>query len=240
LSAGILPKLKPAYIRSPESRAKAAARTGESSPPEAPSAHNPLAAPAEDGAPADLGTELFHSILDLMAAHRPDGQRGGGSRQRSPARPEVAAAAKAEILAALSQAQARTAAEVRVPGSLAPPGGATAAPGITGSVAGLGAYADMELDANALDRVRMALTHDRQQILEQIKAEDLSPVDANVIDLIGMLFEYMLNDPVLPNAAKALLSHLHTPYLKVALLDHRVLEDSTGGAPDEIVEAGSR
>jgi hypothetical protein len=88
----------------------------------------------------------------------------------------------------------------------------------------------------------MALTHDRQQILEQIKAEDLSPVDANVIDLIGMLFEYMLNDPVLPNAAKALLSHLHTPYLKVALLDHRVLEDSGHPARrllDEMVEAGS-
>ncbi len=52
----------------------------------------------------------------------------------------------------------------------------------------------------------------------------------------------MLNDPVLPNAAKALLSHLHTPYLKVALIDRRLLEDSGHPARrllDEMVEAGS-
>jgi hypothetical protein len=78
--------------------------------------------------------------------------------------------------------------------------------------------------------------------LEQISREDLAEVDADLIDLIGMLFEYMLNDPVLPNAAKALLSHLHTPYLKVALIDRRLLVDSRHPARhllDEMVEAGS-
>jgi len=231
-AAGILPKLRPVYVRSAEARAKAA-RTGELPPEEQASTDKLPAAEGSDAASADLSTELFKSIVDLMATRRTDGQAAGG-RGRSAPPPAVAAAAKAEILAALSQAQARTAAEVRVPTGLA-----AAAPGAAGGVA---AYADMELDTGVLDRVRTALTRDRKQILEQIKAEDLSPVDASVIDLIGMLFEYMLNDPVLPNAAKALLSHLHTPYLKLALIDRRVLEESGHPARrllDEMVEAGS-
>jgi hypothetical protein len=240
-SAGILPKLRPVYLRSPDARGNAAARAGDASPAEASSAQNtaPVASPA-GSAPPDLGTELFRSILDLMGTRRADGQIAVGRNRPAPP-PAVAAAARAEILAALSQAQARTAEEARAPGGLAAAGGAASGMGIPG-IAGLGPYADMEFDAVALDRVRTALTRDRKQILRQIKAEDLSPVDASVIDLIGMLFEYMLNDPVLPNAAKALLSHLHTPYLKLALLDRSVLEDSGHPARrllDEMVEAGS-
>jgi hypothetical protein len=43
--------------------------------------------------------------------------------------------------------------------------------------------------------------------------------DADTIDLVGMLFKYVLDDPKLPDALKSLLSHLHTPMLKVALMD---------------------
>ncbi|CAE6943621.1 Thymidine phosphorylase [Pseudomonas marincola] len=47
----------------------------------------------------------------------------------------------------------------------------------------------------------------------------LTEQQANVIDLVGMLFDFILDDENLPNACKTVLSHLHTPYLKVALLD---------------------
>ncbi len=43
--------------------------------------------------------------------------------------------------------------------------------------------------------------------------------DADTIDLVGMLFKYVLDDPKLPDVVKSLLSHLHTPMLKVALID---------------------
>jgi hypothetical protein len=43
--------------------------------------------------------------------------------------------------------------------------------------------------------------------------------DADVIDLVGMLFKYILDDAKLSDIVKSLLSHLHTPLLKVALLD---------------------
>jgi hypothetical protein len=46
-------------------------------------------------------------------------------------------------------------------------------------------------------------------------------VDADVIEIVGLLFEYVLNDEQLPDSVKALLSYLHTPFLKVALLDRQ-------------------
>lgn len=62
---------------------------------------------------------------------------------------------------------------------------------------------------------------DSTALASQIRRETRSaaPLDADTIEMVGLLFEYMLNDAQLPDAVKALLSHLHTPFLKVALLD---------------------
>ncbi|MBV1915459.1 MAG: DUF1631 domain-containing protein, partial [Pseudomonadales bacterium] len=66
----------------------------------------------------------------------------------------------------------------------------------------------------------------RKQLVQQLtnsgdpsKPHEIEGLDADTIDLIGMLFEFMLNDQDLCPSVKALLSHLHTPFLKVALLD---------------------
>lgn len=53
-------------------------------------------------------------------------------------------------------------------------------------------------------------------------SDDDSAVDAgdmHTIDLVGMLFEYMLSDDNLPDSVKAILSYLHTPFLKIAFID---------------------
>lgn len=65
------------------------------------------------------------------------------------------------------------------------------------------------------------LETDYDALPQQIQRETRSaaPVDADVIEIVGLLFEYMLNDEQLPDSVKALLSYLHTPFLKVALLD---------------------
>ena len=47
----------------------------------------------------------------------------------------------------------------------------------------------------------------------------LADREADVIDLVGMLFDFILDDENLPTSCKTLLSHLHTPYLKIALQD---------------------
>ncbi|PTQ67694.1 DUF1631 domain-containing protein [Pseudomonas sp. GV071] len=64
---------------------------------------------------------------------------------------------------------------------------------------------------------------DLQQQLETHSSlpgqQKLSDQEADVIDLVGMLFDFILDDENLPDNCKTALSHLHTPYLKVALLD---------------------
>ena len=48
-----------------------------------------------------------------------------------------------------------------------------------------------------------------------------------MIDLVGMMFEYMLNDDAIPSIAKAELSRLHTSHLKVAIIDKGELIENT-------------
>ncbi len=67
-----------------------------------------------------------------------------------------------------------------------------------------------------------------QQLSEQIKARhpqqperNLDEIDGDTIEIVGLLFAYMLNLETLPDSVKAVLSHLHTPFLKVALLDKK-------------------
>jgi len=79
-------------------------------------------------------------------------------------------------------------------------------------------------DANANHRLEPQQVHDvSKQMMEQIASEDASGAveagDMQTIDLVGMLFEYMLSDEHLPDSVKALLSYLHTPFLKIAFLD---------------------
>lgn len=67
--------------------------------------------------------------------------------------------------------------------------------------------------------------------------------DADTVDLVGMIFRYMLDDPKIPDVVKSLLSHLHTPYLKLALLDPQFLADQQHPARvllDRMAEAGAR
>lgn len=62
------------------------------------------------------------------------------------------------------------------------------------------------------------------------------------IDMVGMLFEYILSDENLPDSVKTLLSHLHTPFLKLAFMDTRFFEDKEHKARmllDSLAEAGS-
>ncbi|MBI1424731.1 MAG: DUF1631 family protein [Gammaproteobacteria bacterium] len=50
-------------------------------------------------------------------------------------------------------------------------------------------------------------------------ARQLNPVDNDLIDVVCLIFDYILADPQLPDAAKASIRRLQIPMLKVALLD---------------------
>lgn len=51
----------------------------------------------------------------------------------------------------------------------------------------------------------------------------LRPLDAGVIDLISLMFEYAINDKHLPPVLQASLARLQIPYLKLALIDPQFL-----------------
>ncbi len=73
----------------------------------------------------------------------------------------------------------------------------------------------------SLEAARLHMNQQAAQISKEVAETQPDSADADLIDMVGMLFEYILNDDNLPDNIKALLCHLHTPYLKVALLDRQ-------------------
>jgi hypothetical protein len=198
----------------------------------------------DTGVPAEIGFEF----------DRPD---AAGSA--APARP--ATPSSAETLAAIS---ALLAAKRRRQSEKAPPL-QTSVPITPGAAADVGAAisdarvlqeaphpvpipvgpvkAQVAVDATLLRKVRNALEKQRQIIKRLVGQDQLDATDEDVIDIVGMLFEAMLNEELLPNAVKTLLSHLHTRYLKIAVQDPDFLDNSQHPARqlfENMIDAGIR
>ncbi len=56
--------------------------------------------------------------------------------------------------------------------------------------------------------------------------EKVEEVDADLINLVSMLFDFILDDKCLPVAIKALIGRLQIPIIKVAMLDHSFFSKS--------------
>jgi hypothetical protein len=80
-------------------------------------------------------------------------------------------------------------------------------------------------DAAALTREVLQL---KGQLLTQIGAlrgerpSHVATIDEDTIDLVGMLFEFILEDRNLPAAMQVMLARLQIPYLKAAILDRKL------------------
>jgi hypothetical protein len=78
----------------------------------------------------------------------------------------------------------------------------------------------------------LALTREVQQLkahlLSQVGAlrgeqpSHVAAIDEDTIDLVSMLFEFILEDPTLPPEMQVLLGRLQIPYLKAAILDRKL------------------
>jgi len=88
---------------------------------------------------------------------------------------------------------------------------------------GLGEASPETLVAQSYAQVSSQLT---SQLQEEAEDGAVDPSDMHTIDLVGMLFEYMLSDDNLPDSVKALLSYLHTPFLKIAFIDKSFFEQT--------------
>ncbi|WP_332879237.1 DUF1631 family protein [Massilia sp. S19_KUP03_FR1] len=60
---------------------------------------------------------------------------------------------------------------------------------------------------------------------EQI-GEKADPLNRVTIDLVGLVFDYILREELLPQAMRILLGRLHVPFLRAAVLDPALLQES--------------
>lgn len=111
------------------------------------------------------------------------------------------------------------------------------AAGVVGSPLDTGALPPVDLG-----QVLASLAQQFQQS-KSTRDSKVSPTDMHTIDLVGMVFEYMLKDENLPDSIKALLSYMHTPFLKLAFIDPGFFEQPEHPARmliNSLAEAGIR
>ncbi|MGG2395790.1 DUF1631 domain-containing protein [Pseudomonas sp. SH1-B] len=205
IDAGVLPNLKYSAQVSPSISRPEPAKT-DTAPAKPQPAGTPVAkAPSAEPALLDLDlsapppsdpSALFSGLSSLLDEHRhghPDAPLLGGTRSIVSFSPREASRtySASELLAALNRMQQQSAHELAQ--RLHKPQ----------AVEGLKADLQQQLEAHS------SLPGDSR----------VSDQEADVIDLVGMLFDFILDDENLPDACKTALSHLHTPYLKIALLD---------------------
>ncbi|UTA47494.1 DUF1631 domain-containing protein [Simiduia sp. 21SJ11W-1] len=106
----------------------------------------------------------------------------------------------------------------------------------------------MQTDDGAIEPLQPAMIAQverdlTQRLREQSEDGAVDGEDLHTIDLVGMLFEYMLSDDNLPDSVKALLSYLHTPFLKLAFIDKDFFEETEHPARlllNNLAEAGAQ
>ncbi len=71
----------------------------------------------------------------------------------------------------------------------------------------------------AMIQIKETLAREIQSVREEGRLGLLGKVDNDIIDIVGLMFDYVLDDENLPAAAKAALARLQIPMLKVAIAD---------------------
>lgn len=190
--AGVLPQLRHEILRNNQGRT-ATATGHKASAAEIPGSSS---ATEESG---EIPSDLLQTLHALFSARRVPsaGMIGDGNARVMPGGPLPSAN---ELLGALSVLQSQIASAGPLP------------------------YAQVD-DAVELSREVLEL---KQQLLTQIGAlrgerpSHVANIDEDTIDLVGMLFEFILEDRNLPTAMQVMLARLQIPYLKAAILDRKM------------------
>lgn len=144
---------------------------------------------------AAIGQQLYSGISELlMRRHGPPNQPQGGYAQPAPA--TMPASTLSNLMNELNALQHATAPTIPV-------------------------QAGPQYQP-AIEDIKKTFEEQLAKLTDVVKRESLPASESDIIDLVGMLFEFILDDENMPDSVKALLSHLHTPYLKIALLDRKV------------------
>jgi hypothetical protein len=203
-------------------------------PDDAPANKEPASGTEMDGSsgqqtPSELGDELFGRICELMSGRRGGASTGqAGTGNVSPIRSggftgggNMGGGGGTGSGGGYAEASGNVAAGSAGGSSLVSQISSLQSQIQSGS-AGLSSrefIENIEIDQGLIDRLQNTLAEEREKIFGGVDRRKLPAADTNIIELVGMLFEYMLKEQDLPNVAKALLSRLHTPLLKVAVVD---------------------
>jgi hypothetical protein len=146
----------------------------------------------------ELHSELMHRLNSLLAARRHVSYGAPAARGFYSGGGGVASLSPAELLGALTLLQ-----------------------GEAQPLPALPVATDTTSAAEMVQHLKDELMVQIQKLSGQAKA-NVSGSDEDTIDLVGMLFEYILQDHTIPAPMQVLLSRLQIPYLKVAILDRRM------------------
>jgi len=193
VEAGVLPQLRHGMVRANSSGSTNASKNADDDV-----AARAITAAAESG---EIPNDLLQTLHALFSARRaPTGgtDASGGNAGATQIGPLPSAH---ELLGALSVLQSQIASAGPLPQSRS------------------------EHDAADLSHEVMQL---KAQLLNQIGAlrgerpSHVATIDEDTIDLVGMLFEFILEDRNLPVEMQVLLARLQIPYLKAAILDRKM------------------
>ncbi len=190
--AGVLPQLRHEVLRGQEG----ASGAGRDATPTGSSASSK---PGNAEEAAEISSDLLHTLRSLFHARRTPhaGAAQGVAGQPLPGGPLPSAN---ELLGALSVLQSQ--------------------------IASAGPLLYAKPGQN--DDLGNEVAHLKEQLLNQIgslrgeRPSHVSTIDEDTIDLVGMLFEFILEDRNLPAQMQALLARLQIPYLKAAILDRKM------------------
>lgn len=222
IQAGVLPQIASTPAR-PSAAAGYPAASAHGHPAATPPSSAGESLPAHGGYdPASAWqAELYHTLSKLLA-----GRRGPGHDIGMPAalEPEIAAPpvlSPVDLLSALTILQSQNQ---------------------------LSSRQHVQAQATSIADAAQAVQQIKQDLLDQVErigAADghnhVSSADEDTIDLVGMLFEYILQDRNLPAEMQAVLSRLQIPYLKVAILDRHLFAQRAHPARrllDALAQAG--
>ncbi len=198
IAAGILPQLKNRIRKMPSSGSPAAGTSHDSGAEEPPVSGGPH---GEPGATSGAGGDVLAALQTLLHG----GTAGGGGAAPG------------------SGMGSSTAVGVGVAGDAG--AGMVAGTGMADTPALLSGLSALQMDVELVGATSAGQTDAttlKAMLLERVANGEhsaLNQVDNDIIDVVSMMFDFILEDGNLPVAAKAVIGRLQIPMIKVAMLD---------------------
>ncbi len=212
VKAGVLPDLTDKVrVSSPSHRPSSQTGARQGPAGEVDGSGGGAAGTAEEAFRDAISSEVFDTLRNLLTARRTGAN--AASAESYAAEESTPAYAVQDVLSTLSSLQ-------------------TTSPGAPITLASR---------AGAESGLKTALLAEIVNALGEDGTKAIGHAEEDAIDVIGMLFEFILNDRNLPDAMRALISRLQIPILKVAILDKSFFSNSKHSARrllNELAQAG--